>query len=304
MPPRPLLDLQRFTIPEALSLVVVWRRGRALDAGELRAGEDVGEFLRVACERTLSDLREREEQRYSADMHLAEEEYLLLEDEELVAAAPLAQLLLATQPLPVLAARSLPPRLLLYAVTLRAAGGEMIAFVRKSNPRTSVRPGRILATLGNALTRLDRPVLQLDAAFDLIVTPRGIIALNQRVFETLFKDTEAVLELVPQWVEQIAAHLPMSTDGAAWLAERCRTDSRLRHRLRAISERGHLRTVSLTDLHRHLQELGLPEQQFVKDNQLVIDQADPFTLMALLNEDLFAGGLTGTGFRSDRKTPR
>ena len=54
----------------------------------------------------------------------------------------------------------------------------------------------------------------------------------------------------------------------------------------------------------HLQQLDLLEERFIADAQLVFDDADPFTLMAFLNEDLFSGGLTGTGFRSVRKSTR
>jgi len=38
--------------------------------------------------------------------------------------------------------------------------------------------------------------------------------------------------------------------------------------------------------------------------ELLVAEADPLTLLELLNEDLFTGGLTDTGFRSERKSPR
>jgi hypothetical protein len=77
----------------------------------------------------------------------------------------------------------------------------------------------MLALLGNTLTDADKPVFTLDPSFDLIVTPGGVIALEQGVFELLFKETDAVLEAIPGWVETIAAHLPLAGDGAALLEE-------------------------------------------------------------------------------------
>jgi antitoxin component HigA of HigAB toxin-antitoxin module len=158
--------------------------------------------------------------------------------------------------------------------------------------------------LGTSLKKVEKPVFALDPYFDLVITERGIIATNQRFFETLFKESEAILENVPAWVESITDHLPIAGDGAAALAEKCRSDSRLRRRLRAVADRGHLQNVTLDQIRAHLEQLELPEDCFIVEDELVFDDADPFTLMALLNEDLFSGGLTGTGFRSERKSTR
>jgi len=70
------------------------------------------------------------------------------------------------------------------------------------------------------------------------VTPAGVIAIDQNVFELLFKATAAVLEAIPEWVGAIADHLPLAGDGAALLEEKALKSSRLRRRLRAIYERG------------------------------------------------------------------
>lgn len=57
-------------------------------------------------------------------------------------------------------------------------------------------------------------------------------------------------------------------------------------------------------MRNHLAALGLPEERFIANGELVFDDADTFTLMALSNEDLVSGGLTGIGFRSERKSTR
>jgi hypothetical protein len=49
---------------------------------------------------------------------------------------------------------------------------------------------------------------------------------------------------------------------------------------------------------------GRDEQQLISGGHLVVDEADPMTLLYLLNEDFFTGGLTTTGFRSERKSAR
>jgi hypothetical protein len=49
--------------------------------------------------------------------------------------------------------------------------------------------------------------------------------------------------------------------------------------------------------------VGCKGRTFVGD-ELIVDEADLMTLLYLLNEDFFAGGLTTTGLRSERKAPR
>ncbi len=98
--------------------------------------------------------------------------------------------------------------------------------------------------------------------------------------------------------------MPIAHDGGVQLAERARTDGRLRRRLRSIAERGHLSNVSVERIRRHIQQAGLSERAFLDGDKLRYDDSDPFALVYLLNEDFFQGGLTDEPFRSDRKSPR
>lgn len=72
------------------------------------------------------------------------------------------------------------------------------------------RASRLYALLGNALTGVDRPVFTLDPEFDLVVNTAGVIATNQNAFELLFRETDAVLAAIPEWVAGIAEHLPLA----------------------------------------------------------------------------------------------
>src|SRR5262249_50287196 len=144
-----------------------------------------------------------------------------------------------------LRARTLPERsLLLYAVSAQTGQGP-VAFVRKRNPQAVARPGRMYALLGNALTAIEHPVFALESGFDLLVGQHGVIATDVNVFELLFRETDAVLARIPDWVAGIAQRLPLAGNGAEVLAEKARSSSRLRRRLRAIDERGHLRDVDV-----------------------------------------------------------
>jgi hypothetical protein len=237
-------------------------------------------------------------------MVLEADEALYATDDALAAESPFTAAVLPEAPPTLMNAQSLPQRsLLLYAVNVDTNHGAL-AFVRKRNPHAVARPGRIYALLGNALAQIDRPVFTLEPEFDLVVSKRGVVALDLNTFELLFRESEAVLARVPDWVGGIAQHLPLAGDGAETLAEKARSNSRLRRRLQAIYERGHLRDVDIGAVRRHIRALGLPEEEMISGGELVVDETDPMTLLYLLNEDFFTGGLTTTGFRSERKSQR
>ncbi len=300
-----LLGLDELEIPEELSLIVAWKQREGYAGGEVRVVAGVASYLREACEHTLKQVSEREPRVYTPDMQLEEdEELLVLEDAELVGDSQIAAIVLPTEPLPIINAQSLPRRpLQLYAVRIRTDCGD-VAFVRKTNPHTPIRAGRTFALLGNTLSRIGGPVFGLDNHFDLIVTERGVVALRQSYFELLFRETPALQRHIPEWVNTIDASVPFAGDGAVRLAERAATDGRLRRRLRSIAERGHLSTVTADQIRKHLQEVGLPEADFLDGDELLYDETHPFSLVYLLNEDFFQGGLTDASFRSDRKSPR
>jgi hypothetical protein len=296
------VDLHRLRIPEAIGLRVAWRVGHRLEAGDIGISPKVADHLRAAATATVERISAAELRAYDADMHLETEEALYVNDAELIAASLLNDVLFPVGPLPTISARTLPERpLVLYAITFSRGGGP-VAFVRKTNPRKSASAGRLFALLGNALTDADKPVFTLDPRFDLIVSPTGVIALDQGIFELLFKETDTVLAAVPQWVESVADHLPLAGDGAAILEEKALRSSRLRRQLRAIHERGHLAHVTIERVRSHLAALGLEEADYIAGDELVVDEADPRTLLDLLNEDLFIGGLTDVHFRSERKS--
>jgi hypothetical protein len=297
-------DPATLEVPEELTLVVGWKRSDKFAGGEVRVAASVASHLRAACEETVKRVSTRERRLYTPDMHLEEEEVLVVTDPDQVADSPLAEIVLPTEPLPLINAQSLPRRgLQLYAAVIQTKDGDM-AFVRKTNPRTPAKAGRMFALLGNTLARIGGPVFGLDDYFDMIVTERGIIALSQAYFELLFRDTPALQQRIPEWVDEINACIPLAGDGMSRLAERAGTDGRLRRRLRSIAEREHLSTVTLERIRQHLQEAGLAEERFLDGDCLRYDDANPFDLVYLLNEDFFQGGLTDAAFRSDRKSPR
>jgi hypothetical protein len=193
---------------------------------------------------------------------------------------------------------------LFYAAVIGATAAERLVFVAKSNPAKLVHAGFFLTLRGDVFTKIDSDVFLFEDRVDLIVSRDSLVVLNQSAFEQWFRDTPVLQERVRDWIKGITDHLPITGDGADRLAERARTDSRLRRTLHSIQARGHLRNVSIDRIRAHITAQHLDESKLVRGNQLVFDQAEPATLLKLLNEDLFLGGLTDEPFVVDRKSRR
>lgn len=112
-------------------------------------------------------------------------------------------------------------------------------------------------------------------------------------------------ERVITWADAITDHFPIAGDGEGMLIEAARRSSRLAKRMRSIHDSGHLETVTLAQLRAAAKDQGLDVSSlFSKDGLVVTEETDTLTLLALLNEDLFKGGLTGTAYSADRKRRR
>lgn len=177
-----------------------------------------------------------------------------------------------------------------------------MAFVRKTDPHLTAKPGWVVGSLGQTLSRLDDPVFVLESRFDVIVLPEGLAVLNGTPFEVLFRRAEEMEDRVDTWAGAISEYIPIAGDGLQKLLEASRRSVRLEKRLRSIYDSGHLENVTLDQLKAAAEDQGLDVASlFSKDGLVITEKTDTLTLLAFLNEDLFKGGLTGTKFAADRK---
>lgn len=286
----------------ALRLLVTWRATRTdPGVGEVAVTEEVAGFLREACDETLFRIGERTPRDYEADMELADDEVIVLHDDELVMESAAGKAAFSDQPLPVTSPRDLPPGALSSYIVVAGEGEEQRAFVRRANPRKSAGESRMTGVFDVAIERLEAPVFAFDGAFHMVLTPAGAIALDQKVFEAAFK--RLADEAVEGWVHQLTDCLPLAGNGARQLADRCTRSAALRRKLKTLVASGHLSRLSPEDVRTQLKALRLPEREFIDgQDQLVFDRARPGVLLDLLNEDLVVGPFSGSLYRIDRKT--
>ncbi|MGI8576275.1 MAG: hypothetical protein ACR2MA_13345 [Egibacteraceae bacterium] len=270
---------------------------------EVKTAGEAARYLADAWSRTLETIGGRELLPYSPEVVIrADEERALVMTDDLREENEIVGELLADDDRPQVKPSQVSGVLYLYAVVSDTKAGR-IAMIKKKNPTKRARAGRVLFAAGDELRELEEDPWELDPLFDLVVGTRGGYALNTHFFEQLFADADRLRAKIGPWVADIAKQLPMSKASRDLLVTSCDASPRLRRRLRAITHRGHIGRVTVTDVHRHVREMGLPPANFVKNQQLVVDEDNLGELLRMLNEDLTRGGLTQDPFRIESKEP-
>lgn len=290
----------------ALTLQVASRRGDAVRGGHLNVANDALVELRQRVQQTIEDLGPMERREYWPDANLQRGEYYDVARGDVEDSLGVLELLDAGADTPLLSPEDIQGRLLFYSVIVGADPRRHVAFVSKSNPARQLGKGLWLTRLtphSDTLTTVHTPLFLFEDRVDLIIGPERILILNQAAFEQWFRESPAIGEHIDRWIGGINEHLPLADDGVDRLRARAETNFRIRRLLRNISERGHLRDVSLDRIRQHIANQGLDEGALIRGDELLLPD-DPSTLLKLLNEDLFLGGLTDMPFVSDNKAPR
>jgi hypothetical protein len=287
-------------IGRAMSLIVVDHDGVQ---SEVKTAGEAARYLADAWSTTLETLGECELVPYTPEVVIRSgEKRALVITDDLRKENEVVEELLADDDRPQVKPSEVSGELYLYAVVSDTKAGR-IAMIKKKNPTKRARAGKALFAAGDELRELDEDPWELDPLFDLVVGARGGYTLNTHFFEQLFADADRLRAKIEPWVSDIAKQLSMSKASRDLLAAACNASPRLRRRLRAIAHRNHIPRVTIADIRRHVREMGLPVANFVKNNQLVINEDNLGELLHVLNEDLTRGGLTRDAFRIESKEP-
>lgn len=288
-----------------LTLLVARRRLDHVDGGMVNVLDEALDALRQLTRDAMDGLDELEARRYDPDAQLEDGQFFAIDRADVHDSFGVLELLDRGPDAELWSVDDLAHKpLLFYALVVGRNPEARTAFVAKSNPARTAHRGLPLTPRRGSLANIGTPVFIFEDRVDLIVNATRMAVLNQLAFEQWFRDTPILRRRVGAWIGNIAQRLPISGDGARQLAEHCRTNSRLRRVLYSIEARGHLATVTLPQVREHIAGQGLDEAALIRTDKLVFDEADPATLLKLLNEDLFLGGLTRTPFVVDRKAPR
>lgn len=287
----------------SLSLVVAWRKGRKLESARIPITVSVADEFRIICREVLANLDDLEERPWFPDAMNEQDEYLMASMDQL---GPHSQVLdvVRSEEFNILRPATLPQQEFVFYALIAGPASRRVAFIRKYNIRRGLRQ-RLITLFGDTLTKIDDLVFTFDNKADVVIDPaRGAAILGLAAFQLLFRTSPEMLTRTPEYVAEIADHLPMSGGAMVTLADVAIRNMNVQRRLQAITLRGHLRGVSMGRIEDEMKKHGLDADRFIVDGELVFDQADVKDILKLLNEDLFRGGLTNQDFQVDRKSPR
>ncbi len=313
----------------AVALVVAWRRGKGYDFGRVRTAEAFTHELGIVADAAEHAIATRHREAYSIGDEIDDDEYMVAQIPQ-AEGVPEAREGDGNPQRPARSTNPADPRefrrrlvttggmasvgrrfleeaaasfvIAFYAIVRGVDVDDRIAYVRHLNPLRLAKPGNILATLGQTLSRLTHPVFALDDRIDLVLRPNRIDILDKTFFDGLFFSLSGQDERLDRIVEETLATLPIQENTLAALVERARGRKRARRKMLEIQHSGHLATVTMVDFRRALAEDGLEEGRFIDaGGSIYADENDSDLLLEILNEDIFKGALTGRRLAASRK---
>lgn len=299
---------------DPITLAVGWTIGKNTKIRQVILGDAVAEEFYQVAQSTASDLAERESAEWTPDADLSPETYLVFPAAEAGDSPRLTsdhdgkaflEVLAQAERLEAINPRHLPTGdISFYAIVLGEPGSRVV-FIRRSNPRRGLKRGKIYGTLSDTLQKVQDPIFAFDDWIDLVLRGDELYVLSQTVFASFFRDQESLAKKIPQWIEQLTSHVALADSSRECLHTKVARDSRLKARLEAIVRRDHLANVSAETLRVAMEDNELdPERLLDPQGNLVLEDDDVAQVLYLLNEDLFVGSLTKTGFRADKKAAR
>jgi hypothetical protein len=296
---------------DAGSLVLVVgqrRRDNSVDASRIEIAPPFADALRNLCRNTLALTGTRDEVQFDTDVRvLPREAFMSVETGGAETDSALVNTLRQASALQAVGARDLADsRSTFYAVVLEEPPDGWCAFVRANDPRQAVKGGRIIGRFDQTLQPIPVPVFVFEEYFDLILLLEGTAVLRFGAFEALFRDVALMTDRIPTWVGTLTSALPLDPAAAKWLEERAAKSGPVAEKVRSIHERGHLagKTLSAQKLRSEFKRLDLDPGEFIRDGKVFIGMSNVKNLLDVLNEDLFAGGLSSIDYRAGSKSKR
>lgn len=284
-------------------LVIGWREGKRYKLGRVDTETNITDYLGSLALAEEQRLSEKTARPYSVESTIEKNEYFIAETVDEEEEEALRSQLHAIGALPLITIDNLvKTSLSFYAVVVGDVSTNVKAFIKKTNPLVIAKGRGLLAVFGDALSKLEEPVFSIADSFDLIVYPDKIAILKEKPFQALFYEETGIDAKITTWVSKIGKYLPMDGKTKAQLEEMCRKGPRLRQKLQAIEQRGHLSSVTIAKFRNELKRLQIPVDRFVSRGQIVIPKKHEKQLLEVLNEDLFKGGFSGEEFAAERKS--
>jgi hypothetical protein len=191
-------------------------------------------------------------------------------------------------------------RFVCYALTVGPSESPTL-YVRKTSPLSLGTKPLVARFLDGAVSEISEPLFAFDSVFDVIITAETVYALNQKRFEALFKDSDAVLARADEWVQQLSSAFPLADGSAGFLTDTVKRNSIFRRKLTSILKREYLQTLTVDVLREKIREHGLDDEALLVDDKLSFTAETARELFWVLNQDIYSGDFSGETFAAGSK---
>ncbi len=291
--------LERF----APTLAVAWRTGQKVHARRLNIGGELQDYLQQIVTDVDSLISQVTIEDYRPDGGDAEADVLFAAKRDDRIDAALIDELARGEDLDFASEAELRKRHLSCYAIVRGAGADQRIYVRRQDPVKLASKRLFAALLDGPLTELDSPVLAFDDYIDVVIERDRIIVLNPKGFESLFRDSEAVLAAVPKWVDELRVHVSFSDESAGILQAAVRRNSVHRNKLLAILDSDHVASLTPKRIRKRMKQHGLDHAGLLVGDTLHLTEESLSDVLKLLNEDLYKGDFSDVHFAASSKRP-
>ncbi|GCD19282.1 hypothetical protein CTKZ_08440 [Cellulomonas algicola] len=294
------------------TMFIGWRRSnKRLEARRVSLHEDTFEALHEIGAAAISQLRTMRGLPYSPYVHPElGEEYIYL---PLAADVPdsdgrgsdLAGLCRNLDAVQEITAEELRTHDFQFYGIAYASGENLVAFVRKSNPRRTLQGAHKFFKFSGSLKRVARPDIVLEDTVDLVVTQRALAVLRSFSFEMLAPDVNFSEENVQRYVDDLVGALQgkvvLSAGSIEALREVSGRKTSLVKRLKNLHSRASQLQITPASVQEILRRHDLAEVvQFDADGNVVLNVESVEVFVDLLEGRYFEQDFTGDAVRADR----
>lgn len=283
-----------------MTLVVAWRTGKKAHGRRIDIAGDVLEAFIDAVNDARAAVNEPNGRDYDPDDEQDDAPYVHAARDEAWDLALLNELLRGRN-LNEADATDLKQRFACYALVVGPSESPTL-YVRKMNPVALATKPIIGRFFNHAVSRVEEPLLAFDASFDVVVTSDALYALNQKRFEGLFRESDAVLARAGEWVGELDQVLPLAEGSVDYLTDAVKRNSVTRRKLTSILKRPYFAALTEDVVREKIEAHGFNVDAIFPEGKLnFIDETSTRELMWILNQDVYSGDFTGETFAAGSK---
>lgn len=284
------------------AVTVAWRTGGPVHARKLNAGSELSSHLEAMIEHTDATLEASTLLQYRPDVGEAEEGVVYSAERNERIDDELIQSLLKGQELDFAELDELREKRLSCYAAVQQRNEVSRLYIRRQNPVKLASKTLFSAIAGGALDKLKQPVLAFDDQIDVVVEGTQIFILNIRGFESLFRDSDMVLEAAPKWVDELRDHVRISASGREELLAGVTRNSLHRRKLLSILDSSHIDKLTPKRIAKRMRKHNLDPAEHLVNDELAITKNNMDSILKLLNEDLYRGDFSDEHFAASGKT--